>query len=71
MGLTSIGGGYAAMKATTPWHRKPAAGRRRPRHIINPAESAAYPYLRVASLVIAMAAGYLLASAYGHKRFRE
>ena len=61
VGLTSIGGGYAAMADHTfGAPKKPAAGRDR--------AGADYyhnrqrnPYLRIASLVIAMAAGYLAA----------
>ncbi len=64
VGLTSIGGGYAAMSDNTFGTEKPVTGRRRPAIIIL-LNRQRNPYLRVASLVIAMAAGYLLARFMG------
>ncbi len=64
VGLTSIGGGYAAMSDHTFARRKLAAGSV-VLAIIILLNRQRNPYLRVASLVIAMAAGYLLAWALG------
>lgn len=66
VGLTSIGGGYAAMSDNTFGAPKNLLLAGVVTAIIILLNRQRNPYLRVASLVIAMAAGYLLALVYGH-----